>query len=129
MEFGLDILQGNRFEACNHCNKGELKENKKGLDYPYLESYEIRIGNTQVKLCLDCLKRLFKEIEFVIFNDKNVSNNESQQRSELNQHTAGGHDIQRASTPNRKINSGDKGTGNPLQKSSADVLVSKEVKK
>ena len=66
MEFGLDILQGNRFEACNHCNRGKLKEDRKCLDYPYSKSYEIKIGNTRLKVCLDCLRRLFKEIEFVI---------------------------------------------------------------
>ena len=96
---------------------------------------KVELTGDQISLIIEELER----VAFVVYEsfgygkvveilkDSLSKQNHSQQRSELNQHTAGGHDTQRASTPNRKINSGFEGIGKPSEKSSADIIVSKEV--
>jgi len=91
----------------------------------------MNVSNKIIRLLKKEKLNIFESIEvlrdiesaFIEHLEENLNKtNHNQQRSGLNQHTAGGHDTQRASTPNRKINSGFEGTGKPSKKSSADTF-------
>ena len=72
MEFQIKILKEDRFEACNHCERGKLKEDGIGLEYDYDETYEFKIGNSIIKLCKECLKRFANKINDALSESSEV---------------------------------------------------------
>jgi hypothetical protein len=44
--------------SCMDCQKGTLRKNGNGLEYPYEYVCEIEIGRTVIRLCRECLEKL-----------------------------------------------------------------------
>ena len=44
--------------SCNECSQGRIREDKKGLVYPYKKVYQILVGMTSIRLCKDCFVEL-----------------------------------------------------------------------
>lgn len=49
--------------SCTFCQRGELKLNGMGLDFPYDEIIYIRGNHTVIRLCQECFNKIigFKE--------------------------------------------------------------------
>ena len=60
----MEITKQNIKDAgsCNFCNKGVLKTDGFGLNYPYSKVYVIKGKCVAINICFECAKILKKEI-------------------------------------------------------------------
>jgi hypothetical protein len=44
--------------SCSDCQRGTLRKNGIGMDYPYNYTYHVKVGPIVFRVCEDCRKKL-----------------------------------------------------------------------
>lgn len=59
------VKRGNIKElySCNGCKRGKLKEDGRGMEYPYEHVTLIEVIGSSIRLCDECIKELKEGIE------------------------------------------------------------------
>jgi len=48
--------------SCNFCNRGTLRKDGMGLDFPYNHVYVIRGNSVVINICRECIKEIKEQL-------------------------------------------------------------------